>query len=143
MNHSHPWLPMIEQASLHMLAHDLHRRTELRHVNRKLPHYIVSYIKTGSCRLRIGGKDYYARQGDVVFIPPYEVHDHVKDSSELTKFLWWHFTLEIAECIDALQAFRFPVCFQLPNPDAFEAVFHDYRRFAEGALSISDSLMKK
>ncbi|SEO76247.1 AraC family transcriptional regulator [Paenibacillus sp. OV219] len=143
MNPSHTSLLMIEKASLHMLAHDLHRCTELRHVNRKLPHYIVSYIKTGSCRLRIGGKDYNARQGDVVFIPPHEVHDHVKDSGELTEFLWWHFTLEIAECMDALQAFRFPVCFQLPKPEAFEAVFHEYRRFAEGPLSISDSLMKK
>lgn len=53
-------------------------RSELRHINRKLSHYIVSYIKSGSCRMRIAGKDYYARQGDVVFIPPYELHDHVK-----------------------------------------------------------------
>ncbi|RAP73654.1 helix-turn-helix transcriptional regulator [Paenibacillus montanisoli] len=138
-----PWLALMEKASLHMLGHDLHRRTEMRQVNRKLPFYVVSYIKSGSCRLRISGKDYYAGPGDVVFIPPFEVHDHVKDTDEETEFLWWHFTLQVAESIDALQAFRFPIIFRLPQPEKFEAAFHEYCRIADGMASLSNSLMKK
>ncbi|MBP3964717.1 helix-turn-helix transcriptional regulator [Paenibacillus lignilyticus] len=143
MKNNHPWLPLIEKASLHMLEHDLHRRTELRQVNRKLPFYIASYIKEGSCRLHIAGRDYFAGPGDVVLIPPYELHDHVKDTNEETEFLWWHFTLQVAGCIDALQAFRFPVIFRLPKPEQFESVFHEYSRIAGGMSSLSGSLMKK
>ncbi|QHT60826.1 AraC family transcriptional regulator [Paenibacillus lycopersici] len=142
MNGMQPWLQLIEKASLHIVQHDLHRRSELQQRNRVLPFYVVSYIKEGSCRLRLGGRDYQAKQGDVLFVPPNALHDHVKDSAEETVFLWWHFTLNIAGCMDALQLFHFPPVFRLPDPERFERAFLEYRRCAEQPASLADSLMK-
>ncbi|MFC4810386.1 helix-turn-helix transcriptional regulator [Paenibacillus sp. GCM10023250] len=140
MNGMQPWLQLIEKASLRILQHDLHRRTELQQRERVLPFYVVAFVREGACRLRIGGKDYCARQGEALFVPPNALHDLVKDSDEPAAFLTWHFTLTIADCIDALQWFQLPPTFRLPEPERFEAIFQRYRQCAEQPRSLADSL---
>ncbi|NBD22333.1 helix-turn-helix transcriptional regulator [Paenibacillus glycinis] len=142
MNGMQPWLHLIEKASLHILQHDVLRRTELRQLGRELPFYVVSFIKEGSCRLRIGGRDYHANQGDVLLVPPRALHDQVKDTGEVTTMLWWHFTLTIADCMDALQLFQFPLLFRLGDTERFEHLYLEYRRCAERPASLADSLMR-
>lgn len=137
-----PWLSLIENAEMQMLMYDYHKRSDLQQRGRELPCYIVSYIKSGSSRLRLGDKDYCARAGDVLFIPANVRHDHVKDTAEETEFLWWHFNLRIAGAIDALAPFQFPVCFRLSESDRFERVFHEYLRCAAANRSVADVLMK-
>ena len=137
-----PWLALVEKAELRMLKHDREKRRDLQQRARRFPFYVVSYIKSGTCRLHMDGRDYYARAGDVLMIPPDELHDHVKDTDEETEFLWWHFNLSLAGSIEVLQAFQFPVCFRLQEPDRFEQVFQQYLRCADSRASIADVLMK-
>ncbi|MCX7841653.1 MAG: AraC family transcriptional regulator [Clostridia bacterium] len=134
---------IIENATLDILQFDVHHRTSLEYRNRSLPFYIVSYVKEGTCRVRFKGQDYYAGPGDVVFLPPNVVHDHVKDSGDLTIFIWWHFTYRIAGVLDVLNMFEFPVCFKLPDAERFEETFSQYVRCSANPKTISDIIMKE
>ncbi len=134
---------LIEYAALKIVAFDVHSRTELNIRGRQLPWYVVSYMKEGSCRLRLDGQDYHAAPGDVVLIPPHTSHDHVKDTDENTVFMWWHFTYQLAGVMDVLRLFELPVCFSLPNAEKFEDSFSQYMKYASEPRSVADILMKE
>lgn len=134
---------IIENATLNIFQFDVHQRNSMDFRNRILPFYVVSYIKEGTCRLRYKNMDYYAGPGDVVFIPPNVIHDHVKDNNDLTTFMWWHFTFKIAGLIDVLSIFDFPVCFKLTDTQRFEKIFNQYVSCVTSPKSISDILLKE
>nr|WP_239565825.1 AraC family transcriptional regulator [Paenibacillus sacheonensis] len=125
------------------MTFDVHSRTELNYRDRVLPCYVVSYIKEGSCRVRFEGKDYAAGPGDVIFLPPFIPHDHVKDTNENTVFMWWHFNYRIAGAMDVFRLFHLPVCFPLSNAERLEAIFSQYIGYAGKPGSIADLIMKE
>ena len=127
---------LVQHARLDMLCHDLHSRCGLDHRNRVLDGHVVSYIKEGTCRLRLNGRDYAAGPGDVVFIPSGMLHDHVKDTHETTVFLWWHFHYRIAGTVDLISLLHLPPVFRMPDPSRFETVFQRYMTAGEASGSL-------
>lgn len=128
---------LLRHAELQVVEFDVNRRTEMQTLGRTLPWYVMSYLKTGGAKLRIKDDVMSLGPGSVTFIPPYVTHDHYKDSSEETEFLWWHFTFEIAGVMDAMKMFQIPYAFQLENRDYFEKVFME---FMQATASRSPSL---
>jgi AraC family transcriptional regulator of arabinose operon len=118
---------LLRNAVLNIVEFDIHTRTEMRTFNRVRPHYVMSYHKKGTAKLRVGGDTYSIVPGTVVLIAPYLEHDHYKDTNDESVFLWCHFTFEIANIIDVLKIFHIPITFKLSNPEQFEQVFLQYK----------------
>lgn len=135
---------LIQNARLDIVSYNIAQKiNSMGQRNRILNCYAVSYIKEGTCRLRIHNRDYYTSAGDVVLIPPNVIHDHIKDTHETTNFMWWHFNFKIADTIDLLSMFEFPVCFRLPDPRNLEEVFSRYIQCTKQSGSIFDIIMKE
>lgn len=117
---------LLQHAEMKMTAYDLHSRSSLEQYNRTLPCYIISYHKRGCAKFRMGETVYHIGPETVLCIPPGILHDHYKDSSEETKFLWWHFTYQLPGCIDVLKLFKLPLTFKLNDTAYFEQVFHQF-----------------
>lgn len=117
---------LLRYAELQVIEFDVHRRTEMRTFNRTLPWYVMSYLKTGSAKLRIGEDVFTLLPGMVICIPPGVKHDHYKEAADETEFLWWHFTYEIEGVMDVMKMIRIPYAFQLQNYVYFEKVFMEF-----------------
>lgn len=136
---------LFENSNLKILEFNLDCRTVLSNYNRKFPHYLMSYLKEGSCRLHLAeeNKDILTEQGYVILVPPNTVHDHVKDNHDKTIFMWWHFTYYLLDCFDLLSLFNLPVCFTLIDKEKFEAVFSEFIQYAFHAEKLSDHIIKE
>lgn len=137
------FIPIFQNASLEIFDFDIHEKLELNIRDRTLPLYVISYIKQGTCRLHIDGQDYHAGPGQVVLMPPDTLHDQVKDTNELTIFMWCHFKYQVAGCIDVLKLLDLPRCITIQNPETFEEAFEKYVQVANKPTSISDALFKE
>lgn len=117
---------LFENAKLDIIKFNVSSRVEMQTMKRTRPHYIVSYHKQGTSKLRIRDVIYEVEEGTVIFIPPNVEHDHYKDTDEETIFLWWHFTYEIANVLDVLKLFSIPLLIKIQAKEKFESVFLEY-----------------
>ncbi|WP_168735575.1 helix-turn-helix domain-containing protein [Cohnella fermenti] len=118
---------LLRKAELNILAFEQNRRTKMGFMNRRLPFYVMSYHKEGTAKLRIGGDQLIeVPPKTVLFIPPFVLHDHFKDTGERTEFMYWHFTFMIDRVFDVLQFFQIPYQFPLRNFKLFEETFAGY-----------------
>ncbi|SDW98211.1 AraC family transcriptional regulator [Paenibacillus sp. CF384] len=125
---------LLRHAELQIIQFDVHRRDEMKTLNRTLPFYVMSYLKSGSAKLRIDGEEMELEPGTVAFIPPNVAHDHYKDTSDPTEFLWWHFTFEIEGVMDVMNMFQIPFVFHLQDHVYFEKVFMEFMESADARM---------
>jgi AraC-like DNA-binding protein len=120
---------LLAAAELKVLKFDNHRLRAIDYRNRVLrDYYMMTYVRSGSAKLRVGERVYVISPGTVIFIPPGLTHDQYKDSDEETEFLWWHFTFKIQNVIDVLPFLRIPYIYPLRDHRRFEAVFDELMR---------------
>jgi AraC family transcriptional regulator, arabinose operon regulatory protein len=134
---------LLRNADLNILECDIHMRNEMDTYNRILPYYVMSYQKNGEAKLRIRNKIYDISPGTVIIIPPNVEHDHFKETAEQTVFLWFHFIYGIANVIDVLKIFNFPITFKLKNSDVFEKVFVQYKEASTQTNFLSATILRK
>lgn len=134
---------LLKSAELSIEEFDIHIRTEMKTFNRVLPSYVMSYIKKGEAKLRVGTDEYTLKPGSVVIIPPYLEHDHYKETDHETIFLWCHFTYGIGSIIDALKIFNLPIIFELTNSEEFEKVFLEYKDISDSEDFLIKTILKK
>lgn len=132
---------LISNAKLHIFDCRIDYRYSFEVRYRILNYYVASYIKEGSCTLRIGNETYHTKAGDVVIIPAHVPHDHFKESDDLTCFMWWHFNYSIGDSIDLLSLYDLPVKFNTANNTRFEKVFSQYLIHANRPNSIIDYIL--
>ncbi|SFT23737.1 AraC family transcriptional regulator [Paenibacillus sp. BC26] len=125
---------LLRHAELRIEQFDVHSRNEMKTLNRTLPFYVMSYLKSGSAKLRIDGEEMALEPGTVTLIPPNVMHDHYKDTADQTEFLWWHFTFEIEGVMDVMKMFRIPFVFQLQDHAYFEDVFMAFMDSADARI---------
>jgi AraC family transcriptional regulator of arabinose operon len=134
---------LLRNAELNVVEFSVDRRTKMETFDRVLPHYVMSYHKKGKAKLRVGDQTYAITPGTVICIPPNVKHDHYKESSEETVFLWWHFSFQITNVMDVLKMFHLPICFQLQNADQFEEVFLQFINTSEQARNLPSTILKQ
>jgi AraC-like DNA-binding protein len=134
---------IIRNSRLNVLEYNIDTTNKLDYRNRVFDFYIVSFIKTGSCRLRIFDKDYYIKPGEAILIPPNIAHDHVKDNNDLTQFMWWHFNYKISGIINLLEIFQLPIHFRILNIEKFEKYFEEYIESAKSVKDIAGFIEKE
>ena len=117
---------LIANATLRMYGYDIHTHTEMNLLNRSMPWYTMSYVSEGTALLRVDGREYEQRPGDVMFLPPNVVHDHIKTGEGKTTFLWWHFDYKVFNVIDLFRLINVPVLFRLNRSAEFEKIFYEY-----------------
>lgn len=117
---------LIANATLRMYGYDIHTWTEMRLLNRSMPWYTMSYVSEGTALVRVDGQEYEQMPGDVMFIPPNVVHDHIKTGEGATTFLWWHFDYKVFNVIDLFRLFDVPPLFKLNKSAEFEGIFYEY-----------------
>lgn len=117
---------LIANAMLHIYGYDIHTHTEMRLLNRSMPWYTMSYVPEGTALVRVDGQEYKQTPGDVMFIPPNVVHDHIKTGEGTTTFMWWHFDYKLFNIIDLFRLFDIPVLFKLNSSADFEGIFYEY-----------------
>ncbi|MFC3773434.1 AraC family transcriptional regulator [Paenibacillus sp. GCM10012303] len=118
---------LLETAELNVLQFDIHRLRAMNYRNRVFEHYyMMTYVKSGSAKLRVRDRIYEITPGTVIFIPTFLEHDQYMDSEEETEFLWWHFTYKIHNRIDVLPFLQIPYLYTLRNHERFEAVFDEF-----------------
>ncbi|CAI6086798.1 helix-turn-helix domain-containing protein [Cohnella sp. JJ-181] len=122
----HPLSSLLAAAELTVLKFDNHRLRTINYRNRVIhDYYMMTYVRSGSAKLRVEGRVYDIPPGTVIFIPPHLEHDQYKDSDEETEFLWWHFTYRIQNVIDVLPFLRIPFIYALRDHRRFEDVFDE------------------
>lgn len=134
--------PLIQRAVLDVHEFGYHTRTELNHLARTKPFYIMSYLKEGEALLRIDGKEYFTKAGSVVLIPPFVEHDHIKITNEESTFLWWHFNFVTPWNIDILRFLNLPVVTYIENSERFEKTFIEYLEAIDQSDTLPDFIYK-
>ncbi|MCL6547586.1 MAG: AraC family transcriptional regulator [Alicyclobacillus sp.] len=134
---------LLAKAELNIYEFDIHRRTELKNMNRTLPYYVMSYHKCGNAMLRVGNEVHSIGPGTVILIPPHVEHDHFKATADETVFLWWHFTFTLADVIDVLKIFQLPITFQLHDSREFESAFDQFMESTRGKGYLPKTILKK
>jgi len=134
---------LFQHANLKIEDSAIHVKTDMNVVNRVMPFYVLSYIKKGSCRVKIYEKNYYAKEKDVIVIPANIIHDHVKDTDDTTIFMWWHFNFTIDNSVDILKLFNIPVIFRLSKYIYFEKLFAEYVDISKDLNKVENIIMKK
>lgn len=134
---------VIENARLEMEDYGVDNLTTFIRKNRVLNCYSASYMKRGTSRLRIYDRDYYAKPGDLLIIPPNVVHDHIKDDNEETCFMWWDFNYKLYDTIDVMSLQNFPILFHVPNSCVFEQAFNRYLESLDKSEKVSDFIFRE
>lgn len=117
---------LFERAELRLYKFDIHRRTSINIRNRTLTSfYMMTYVKEGTAKLKVGSEIRTIPPGSVILIPPGVEHDQFKDTPDETEFLWWHFTYTLENVVDVLRWFQLPYLYALDDTGAFEAIFAD------------------
>ncbi|WP_217595333.1 AraC family transcriptional regulator [Cohnella sp. GbtcB17] len=125
----HPLLSLLAAAELKVLTFDNHRLRAINYRNRVIhDFYMMTYVRSGSAKLRVGDRVYDIAPGTVIFIPPLLEHDQYKDNDEETEFLWWHFTYRIQNTVDVLPFLRIPFIYPLRDHRRFEDAFDELIR---------------
>lgn len=132
---------LIQNAKLMMINCRVDYRNSMSTIGRKLDFYVVSYMKEGSSTLIIDGKRYVANAGDVIIIPPNTVHDHIKETSETTCFMWWHFNYKICNSMDVLSLYNLPVLYHIEDDNHFQEVFSEYLQYKNNGKTFSDYIL--
>lgn len=132
-----------EHAELKIFLFDVSSRVEMKTFNRTRPHYVMSYHKQGSAKLRVGQETYSITPGTVICIPPNVEHDHYKETDEETVFLWWHIKYEIGNVIDVLRLFQIPLVYQLKDASHFERVFGEFMESSSNKGPWPSTILKK
>lgn len=120
---------LFEHAILKVVEYGMNQSKVFRQMNRLLSSYVVSYMCQGHSRVRINNVNYYYNPGDVIFIPPHTIRDHVQDTNDECSYMWWNFTFEIANCIDVFRVFQFLPQIVLVDPTEFSKAFHKFYQF--------------
>lgn len=141
MNGLQPWLRIVEQAELHLEQHVRYERSPHQPRMRALPYHVIVYVHQGSCRLRLEGREYRAEQGELFFIAPFEHHHFLRSADDSVTMIGLHFSLQVAECMDALQFFEIPSFIRLVDNSHADQVFRDFLRCSEPSVSLAESLM--
>ena len=136
------FLPLIQLARLDILQYGLDRLDAFAIYDRTFGFYGVSYMHRGESMVRFADEEIHLREGDAFLIPPGVRHDHVKVGSERAEFIWWNFTLLIADRLDALRPFVLPRCVHL-NDSRFSALFVEFLRLSDAPHSLADVLRAK
>lgn len=121
-----PLRSLLAAAELTVLKFDNHRLRAINYRNRVIhDYYMMTYVRSGSAKLRVENRVYDIPPGTVIFIPPLLEHDQYKDTDEETEFLWWHFTYRIQNAIDVLPFLRIPFIYPLRDHRRFEDAFDE------------------
>ncbi|MDI4647337.1 helix-turn-helix domain-containing protein [Cohnella hashimotonis] len=121
-----PLRSLLAAAELTVLKFDNHRLRAINYRNRVIQdYYMMTYVRSGSAKLRVEDRVYDIPPGTVIFIPPLLEHDQYKDTDEETEFLWWHFTYRIQNAIDVLPFLRIPFIYPLRDHRRFEDAFDE------------------
>lgn len=134
---------IIQNADLEICEYDIETRREMDNRNRKLPYYVMSYLKSGCAVLEINGKVYETEAGSIVIIPANVLHSHYKVDRKPTTFLWWHFIFQMSQTIDVLKILNFPVVSQLKNREEFESIFSRFYNGRRNMNKVSEVLMNR
>lgn len=135
---------LIKAAELKVLQFDVHCLRSMNYRNRTFQHYyMMTYVRKGSAKLRVGDHIYEIAPGTVIFIPTLLEHDQYKDSDEETEFLWWHFTYKIQNLIDIVPFFQIPYIYPLQNRESFERVFDEFMQAATREDYIPNIILHK
>jgi AraC family transcriptional regulator of arabinose operon len=138
------YLPLLlEKADLNIIRYDMNTRTEMGYYKRILPCRMVSYLRKGNAKLRVGNIVYDIKPRSVVFLPENLEHDHYKDSSYETEFMWWHFKFEVENVLDVLKIFSIPYVFMLQDYNKFEHVFEQFIESTKVSGVLPNSILKK
>lgn len=134
---------IIQNANLEIVEYDMETRREMDTRNRRIPYYIMSYLKSGSAILEIDGKVYETGAGSIVIIPANVLHSHYKIDRKPTTFLWWHFIFRMSYAVDVLKILNFPVVSQLENREEFESIFSRFYNSSRNMNKVSEVLMHR
>lgn len=121
-----PLRSLLAAAELTVLKFDNHCLRAINYRNRIIhDYYMMTYVRSGSAKLRVEDRVYDIPPGTVIFIPPLLAHDQYKDTDEETEFLWWHFTYRLQNAIDVLPFLRIPFIYPLRDHRRFEDAFDE------------------
>ncbi len=134
---------IMQMANLEIMEYNMETRREMGSFNRKIPYYIMSYLKEGSAVLKIGGQKYQTGPGSIVIIPENVEHSHYKTDGKPTTFLWWHFSFKIQYTVDALKILNFPVVSYLKDREGFEKIFCRFYDGHKEMNKLSELLMHR
>lgn len=131
-------------AELKLFKFDIHRVTKINIRNRTLTSfYMMTYVKEGTAKLRVGDEVKVIPPGSVILIPPGVEHDQYKDTGEETEFLWWHFTYMLEQVVDVLKFLQLPYLYPLEDTDKFEAVFGELMASASAGNGLIAPIVQK
>ena len=126
MNGMQPWLPLTRRA--HLLQHDVLRRQSSK----------VELRRVCSGDLPLTSVADAVEAGDVLLVPPRALHRRVKNPAATTMYVGM-VTSTIADCMDALQLFQFPLLFRLGDQNVRSFTL-DYRRCSERPTTFAEQL---
>lgn len=134
---------LLQNVILDILDYDINTRREMDSRNRDFPFYVMSYVKRGEACLRVGGQVYRTGPGSIIIVPPHTLHDHYKETSGETEFLWWHFHFRIFGVVDAIRILRLPLVSRLSAQDRFEQLFRRYWEAMHGPKTLPNLLRSR
>ena len=134
---------LISNASLQIYEYGIHMNNEMRTIGRRVPFYVMSYIKEGKAQLRLDGKTIPLAPKSVILIPPDTTHDHIKIGKDSTLFMWWHFDYKLYETIDLLKLLGMPLVFELAEAASFESAFSNYANAMKLPVTLQNTILKK
>lgn len=130
-------------ASMRIYEYAVHAQTRMTTAGRVLPFYVMSYIQSGRAVLRLENKEYQLQPHSVVLIPPHVQHDHFKEESDPTVFLWWHFDYKLFDTIDMIRLLGLPRMFVLRENAAFEEAFSRYTAVMAEDSSLKTAMLRQ
>ncbi|WP_127580135.1 AraC family transcriptional regulator [Paenibacillus koleovorans] len=135
---------LFAKAELKLYIFDIHRLTAINIRNRTLTgFYMMTYVKSGTAKLRVGDEVRVIPPGSVILIPPGVEHDQYKDSPEETEFLWWHFTYKLENVVDVMKFLQLPYLYPLEDTTKFETVFAELMAGTEEAGGLLGPILQK
>ena len=134
---------IIQNANLEVVEYNMETRREMNTRDRRLPYYVMSYLKSGCAVLEIDGTVYETEEGSIVIIPANVLHSHYKIDRKPTTFLWWHFIFKMSYAVDVVKILDFPVVSQLKNRGEFENIFSRFYNGSKNMNKISEVLMQR
>lgn len=130
---------LLKMADLQIIEYNIQHLNSMSNLNRVFPFYVMSYLQNGEACLSVDGKTYHTGAGSIILVPPNTRHDHYKEDTNETTFLWWHFKFTVASVVDAIKVLRLPLVSYLSHNDRFEQTF--YRFYNSANLNSLSSLL--
>lgn len=130
---------LLKRADLEIIEYNIHHRKSMNSCDRSFPFYVMSYLQKGEACLRINGEVHKMGPGSIIMVPPNTRHDHYKEDTGETTFLWWHFKFSVARVVDAVNILRIPVVSRMSEKERFEEAF--YRFYNSSSMNSLSSLL--